>query len=241
MEEDIIKNIKLKYCKGIYDKEFELNIKPNILNLLVAPNGFGKSSIAHTFNAINLSNGKLEPKSEDWYYRNESHYYDLATERPEFYLSDNKNTFYSNLDNGDVIKKYDIYVINSKLATETEENHQKKSSIIESKFTIEKIPFVGKKLHKVNFEDFTLNSFYEKWNITNKKIYKNHKDFLDNKDLICELDSIIETKNITMEIRNIITTINEIPSKKTAVEMLDIIASEIIPKISNPVILQLIE
>ena len=239
MSDEIIKNIHLKYFKGIQDKEFELNIHPNILNLLVAPNGFGKSSIAHSFNAINEANGNLEPKNEDWYYRNEGRYYDSFTEKPELHLTDNEGIYYADLHDGDIAKKYNIYVINSKLSTETEENHQRKSSIIESKFTIEKIPFIGKKIRQANFENFTLNTFYEKWSITNKKVYKNHKEFLSNKDFICELSKTIENQNITMNIIDIVKKINDIPSSKTTVEMMDYISSNIIPKISNPIIVEL--
>lgn len=241
MSDSIIKSIRLKYCKGIVDKEFELNIKPNILNLLVAPNGFGKSSIAHTFNSFNMKNGQLEPKTEDFYYRNETRFYDRETEMPELFLTDDEDTYYSNLTDGNILNKYDVYVINSKLSTETEENHQNKSSIIESKFTIEKIPFIGKDIKQVYFETFTYATFFEKWHINNTKVYKKHMDFLTNKKTIYELHLILGDADINTEIINIVSSIEAIPSKKTAIEMLEIINDTIIPQITNTVLLSLIE
>ncbi len=48
----MIKVIEIENIKGIKSKRFELNILPNKPSLLVAPNGFGKSSIATAFNSM---------------------------------------------------------------------------------------------------------------------------------------------------------------------------------------------
>ena len=44
-----IKKIEIKNIKGIEDKSFELDILANRPSLMVAPNGFGKSSFAAAF------------------------------------------------------------------------------------------------------------------------------------------------------------------------------------------------
>ena len=46
-----ITNITIKNIKGFMnnDNSFDVHIIPNKVNLLVAPNGFGKSSIAKGF------------------------------------------------------------------------------------------------------------------------------------------------------------------------------------------------
>lgn len=49
----MIKLIEIENIKGISHKRFELNILPNKPSLLVAPNGFGKSSFAVAFNEMN--------------------------------------------------------------------------------------------------------------------------------------------------------------------------------------------
>lgn len=49
----MINVIEIEHIKGIRLKRFELNIQANKPSLLVAPNGFGKSSLAAAFNSMN--------------------------------------------------------------------------------------------------------------------------------------------------------------------------------------------
>lgn len=49
----MLKVIEIENIKGISRKRFELDILPNKPSLLVAPNGFGKSSFAAAFNEMN--------------------------------------------------------------------------------------------------------------------------------------------------------------------------------------------
>lgn len=49
----MINVIEIEHIKGIQLKRFELDIQPNKPSLLVAPNGFGKSSFATAFNSMN--------------------------------------------------------------------------------------------------------------------------------------------------------------------------------------------
>ncbi len=46
-----IKTIEITNVKGIGNKSFILDLLPNKPNLLVAPNGFGKSSFSIGFNS----------------------------------------------------------------------------------------------------------------------------------------------------------------------------------------------
>lgn len=55
-----INKIKIVKVKGIGNKEFPINILPNKPSLLVAPNGFGKSSFAIAFSSLNRDRLKLE-------------------------------------------------------------------------------------------------------------------------------------------------------------------------------------
>lgn len=50
-----IKKIVIDNVKGIAHQEFELDIIPNKPSLLVAPNGFGKSSFASAFSSLNAA------------------------------------------------------------------------------------------------------------------------------------------------------------------------------------------
>ncbi|MCT4643866.1 MAG: hypothetical protein N4A74_02685 [Carboxylicivirga sp.] len=49
----MLRVVEIEYIKGISQKRFALDILPNKPSLLVAPNGFGKSSIATAFNSMN--------------------------------------------------------------------------------------------------------------------------------------------------------------------------------------------
>jgi hypothetical protein len=49
----MLRTITIEYIKGIQTKSFSLNIYPNKPSLVVAPNGFGKSSLATAFSSMN--------------------------------------------------------------------------------------------------------------------------------------------------------------------------------------------
>lgn len=61
----MITNIKIENIKGFgtTDNSFDLEIKPQKVNILVAPNGFGKSSITAAFNS--LAKGKIKVEETD--------------------------------------------------------------------------------------------------------------------------------------------------------------------------------
>lgn len=63
-----IKDIRIKNVKGIEDRTFELNIIPNKPSILVAQNGFGKSSFATAFNSLNANRIDLD---KDNYHKND--------------------------------------------------------------------------------------------------------------------------------------------------------------------------
>lgn len=58
-----IKSIAIDNIRGLEHWALEQAIYPNRPNILVAPNGFGKSSIATAF--ASLSGNRLEVKKED--------------------------------------------------------------------------------------------------------------------------------------------------------------------------------
>jgi len=65
-----IKNITIQNIKGISAKTFVLNIIPNRPSLLVAPNGFGKSSFATAFRSLNAN--RLDIDEEDLHMNDEN-------------------------------------------------------------------------------------------------------------------------------------------------------------------------
>lgn len=65
----MLRVIEIENIKGIGHKRFQLNIWPNKPSLLVAPNGFGKSSFAVAFNSMNSR--RIDLKEEDFHQEND--------------------------------------------------------------------------------------------------------------------------------------------------------------------------
>lgn len=61
----MLRIIEIDNIKGIQHKRFMLDITPNKPSILVAPNGFGKSSIATAFNSMN--NRRIVLNEDDYY------------------------------------------------------------------------------------------------------------------------------------------------------------------------------
>lgn len=63
-----LETIRIQNIKGIEDKEFNLSADANKPHLLVAPNGFGKSSFATAFNSLNRN--RIQLSESDYHCRN---------------------------------------------------------------------------------------------------------------------------------------------------------------------------
>ena len=106
-----LKKIGIKNVKGISDKSFDLNILPNKPSILVAPNGFGKSSIARAFLSMNNNRINLH---KDYYYEGDEQ------NKPEVLIEldneDGTTTEYSATHNSNTISRnVSVFVINNKL------------------------------------------------------------------------------------------------------------------------------
>ncbi|ADQ15913.1 hypothetical protein Lbys_0117 [Leadbetterella byssophila DSM 17132] len=66
----MLRVIEIENIKGIQHKRFELDILPNKPSLLVAPNGFGKSSFAAAFNSMN--NRRINLSEDDFHAEDET-------------------------------------------------------------------------------------------------------------------------------------------------------------------------
>ena len=73
----MLEYIHIKYVKGIKDHKLELKVPPNKPILIVAPNGFGKSSIARGFSSLQQNRINLNKDSDK---HQESDNYDPSIE-----------------------------------------------------------------------------------------------------------------------------------------------------------------
>lgn len=103
----MIKSIQIKNIRGFGDEnnKFELNISPNKPCFLVAPNGFGKSSIAKAFNSLSNRN-RIDIKIEDYYQKNEEL-------NPEIIINLSDTILTCNKEKNEIQKNIDTIVINN--------------------------------------------------------------------------------------------------------------------------------
>src|SRR5690606_771021 len=98
-----ISQIEITNVKGIGNKSFHLDLHPNKPNILVAPNGFGKSSFALAFDR--LKRDKIELGDKEYYNKD-------TANRPELKITLSNNTVLVADDNQNTINDmFDVVVI----------------------------------------------------------------------------------------------------------------------------------
>lgn len=102
----MLNSIKIKAIKGISDKEFNLDLHPNKPSILVAPNGFGKSSFAIAFNSFNNSRIILEDENICEGYNASDASIEIEVDNTTYKINPSENTF---------SHKFSSFVINSAL------------------------------------------------------------------------------------------------------------------------------
>lgn len=105
----MLRVIEIENIKGIQHKRFELDILPNKPSLLVAPNGFGKSSFAAAFNSMN--NRRINLTEDDFHAEDETlepRIY-IEYERPDTSIATLEATATTN----SISSELDYFVINN--------------------------------------------------------------------------------------------------------------------------------
>ena len=102
----MITKITIEKVKGIENKTFNIEIKENMYNLLVAPNGFGKSSFFAAFDSLRASKMKLKES-----------YAPIGGDTVSCKLSitDNGITYSADNTSNQLYAEYNIYCINCRL------------------------------------------------------------------------------------------------------------------------------
>ena len=107
----MIKSIHIQNIKGIRDKKFELNIVPNKPSILVAPNGFGKSSFATAFNAMN--NSRILLNDDDYHEEDHSNSPKITLKYSD--TNDDEHELIATSEANSISNVIDCYVINNQL------------------------------------------------------------------------------------------------------------------------------
>jgi hypothetical protein len=103
----MIKKIEISNVRGIgsLNSGFECNLKPNRACFFVAPNGFGKSSIACAFNSLGNRN-RLALDKKSYHKKDEQNL-------PELKIHFNENVLIADNNQNEILKHFDIKVINN--------------------------------------------------------------------------------------------------------------------------------
>lgn len=126
-----INKIKITNVRGIKEQEFEFELFPNKPNLLVASNGFGKSSIAVSFASLQGKSMKLT--KEENYQCNDKH-------QPELILTmDNGTQYKANCSQNEITECFDVTVISSGLISKATKQNTGKFTIATASLEIQPI------------------------------------------------------------------------------------------------------
>ncbi len=137
-----IQNITVENVKGIENKSLDLDVLPNRPSLLVAPNGFGKSSLAAAFLSMNANRLTLHA---DHMHKGDS------TRTPRLLLTyqnaaGSSHTLEANPTSNTIADHFDYFVINNRTKTKGigrrfgGRTHVSASLIIEPVILVDTIP-----------------------------------------------------------------------------------------------------
>lgn len=184
-----IKSVEILNIKGISSFKTKCNLTPNKINIFVAPNGFGKTSLSKAFGY--LSNSKIDLADNDIHNDDTT-----LVPRVNFEVEETNNISTLSADNtkNDIKGKFNVFVINSQLKPNGTNQRYMGRSInkpfidIEPTILVNKIPIKEKFQYKITDirKDFGNNG----------KVLANIESFLYTRGLLNSIVSKIGTKQI---------------------------------------------
>ncbi|HAF29039.1 MAG TPA: hypothetical protein DCG75_08320 [Bacteroidales bacterium] len=194
-----IKSIEITNVKGFRNHVFNLDLAPNKPNILVAPNGFGKSSFAIAFNSLKSNKIELDDKN----------YFNKNTEnRPVLSISLNNGVTLTADDNQNTISNhFDVFVINNQ--TEPKSVVQSFNGNTFAKTSLEIVPTVLVQTipQKVNF-DYNTATMKANFGVNGNKLLTNISNLFTCGELFRRIDIGIDFTRFTL--RNYRTTFDSV-------------------------------
>jgi|688.fasta_scaffold07310_4 hypothetical protein len=133
-----IDSIRIEHVKGIERITFKYTLNPYMPNFFVAPNGFGKSSLATAFKSLNRDRIKIDEKN---YHKGDKTLEPLL--EIEITNDDSsKTTLTANKDKNEISKTFDIEVIRSLLKPEANYRNIQGNHITSPTFEVESIHII---------------------------------------------------------------------------------------------------
>ena len=189
-----ISQIEIRNIKGISHECFKVQLKAYKPNLLVAPNGFGKSSVATAFSSMNTK--RIDLAENDYHKEDEKL-------MPELSITADGQKLTADKTKNEIRQQFDVLVINSGLTPKAKKHFKGAvSSTIEVKpITICKIPAKA---------EFSYTPSESKANFgQNGKILPNISDLLKDSRLLDAIQGVDLSKFTQVRIQGALTTIVE--------------------------------
>jgi energy-coupling factor transporter ATP-binding protein EcfA2 len=168
----MITKIEIKNVKGLDHRNLNLELLPNKVNLLVAPNGYGKSSIAKAFKSLNRNRINLE--KDDYFKGNSTNLPELSitykrAKDPELTLKADSST-------NEIMKYFSISVFTSPIYVKVTKLKIGGTTIASGELSIKDIVLFDKIPTKVNSAEIkksikgNLQGFYKYYSVIEKMI-----------------------------------------------------------------------
>lgn len=196
-----ITDIEIRNVKGIDHKLFKIQLIPNKPNLLVAPNGFGKSSITTAFASMNAKRIDLAEKD---------HHKEDTARQPELVITFNGAKLTADSTKNEIRKQFDVTVIRSDLEAKATKRNMGRFTQVTASLEVKSIPIckIPEKT-SFNYRPAHIKTIFG----ANSKILPNISALLQNPLLVETIESCDLSKmtgiRIQQTLKGIIDTINQ--------------------------------
>jgi len=185
-----IKSIELTNVKGIGKHNFKLDLIPNHPNILVAPNGFGKSSFAIAFDSLRRNKIELDKKN---YYNDDDKNRPVVSMLIEDFLG--QKMFVANDSQNTINDEFNVFVINSQLFAKGTKLNIQGNVIVKSSLEITPTILISTIPHKVEF-NYKVTDLKSRFG-TNGKILPNITNVLACAPLLCKIENLVDFKKFS--------------------------------------------
>lgn len=209
-----ISKITIDNIKGMGHFELNQSILPNRPNILVAPNGFGKSSLATAFHS--LSGGIINLKPEEYYMGK-------VTNAPKVELQmTNGTVLTADTNSNTIIQNFSVHVANNQLIPNAKAQHYGKITIGKATLDIKPTEIIGRIPKNVPF-DYKLSSLRKIFG-TNSKVLLDISSIYSNIVNIYRIEKgidmhVFDLKSYDNAIKKVTEYINALPIKTSAIEI----------------------
>ncbi len=180
-----IESITIKNVKGIKEKTLLLEAHANIPIILVAPNGFGKTSLSIAFERLNRDgiSFKKNRKPEKKYYYEEN-----IENKPSLTIKVEgiNDPLVADEFQNTIGKEFKWHVINSKVKPSTSSKSFDGISISSASLEVEPIELISKIPKSSNFNNYKVTEYRKKMS-QNGGVFSNISEILQNKQFILKL------------------------------------------------------